>query len=112
MADKRWESLIDAILEKLRNNTNILTQAFPQFLYSNFTRIPKEIPLYNHHVEHLPDAAATKLTEIELLLKPHLHPPLSWEVIEDLIRRFTKTSDYSILEAALAKYRTQFQEHG
>ena len=69
--------------------------SFPQFLdpkYSKFTGITKEIPLHNHRVGHLPEAAVTKLTEIELLL-----------------RRFTMTNDYPILDAALENYRMKFQ---
>lgn len=120
MSDNGWESLIDEIIEKLRNNTNILMEVFPQFEYSKGsnvrTRITKEVPLRNHHLERLPvplsDAAIKKLAEIELILKPHYHPAPLWDIIEDFIRKFDVARDYSILDAAIINYRKQFQEYG
>jgi hypothetical protein len=115
MTNNRWESVIDEILEKLRNSTTTLNEVFPQFLDlmpTNPTKTTKEIPLHNHHVERLPETAVSKLTEIELLLKPYHHPAGLWEVIEDLIKKFTKTNDYSILDAALVNYRRKFQGYG
>jgi hypothetical protein len=106
--------VIDGILEKLRNNTNTLSQVSPQFLDLMATqsiKTTKEDPLHNHRVEHLPETAVVKLTEIKLLLKPHYHPADLWEVIEDLKRKFTVTNDCSILDVALANYRMKFQKY-
>ena len=64
------------------------------------------------HVEHLPETAASKLTGIELLLKPNCHPSGLWGIIENLIREFDMTNDYSILDAALVDYRRKFQGYG
>jgi len=115
MTDKKWESVVDEILEKLRSNSNTLNEIFPQFLdlmATNSTKATKEIPLHDHHVGDLPEAAISKLTEIELLLKPNYHPAGLWEVINDLIGKFRMTKDYSILDAALVNYRMKFQGYG
>jgi hypothetical protein len=115
MTSSRWESLIDGILIKLRNNTNTPNEILPKFLdlmATNSTKATKEDPLYNHHVGHLPEPAVSKLTEIYLLLKPYYHPAGLWDVIEDLIKKFTMTNDYSILDAPLVNYRRKFQGYG
>jgi hypothetical protein len=115
MTDNRLESVIDDILEKLRNNTNPLAEAFLQyseFMDSNLKKTAKEKPLHNHHVEHLPEGVVTKLTQIELLLEPHYHPNDVWEAIEDLMRKFTMTGEDSVLDAALADYQMKYQKRG
>jgi hypothetical protein len=115
MNDNRMESLIDDILEKLRNNTSPLAEAFlryPEFMDSNLKKTAKEKPLYSHHVEHLPEGVVTKLTQIELLLEPHYPPNYVWEVIEDLMRKFTTTGEDSVLDAALADYQMKYQKRG
>lgn len=97
MKDAEWESLIDGILERLRNNENLLMGIFPQ---------KKETPLHNHHLaRQLPEDARNKLAQIELLLKPCYHEAALWEILEDLIRKFNVTKDYSILSSALEGYK-------
>ena len=64
------------------------------------------------HLEHLPGTAASKLTGIELLLKPNYQPSGLWGIIEHLISEFDMTNDYSILDAALVNYRRKFQGYG
>ncbi len=92
MSDKGWESLIDEIIEKLRNNTNILAEVFPQFenlKVSNVsTRITEEVPLANHHLERLsdplPDAAYKKIDRD----RPDTEAPLSPGILVGNNRRF------------------------
>ena len=92
MSDNGWESLIDEIIEKLRNSTNIFAEVFPQFEYlkgSNVsTKVTKEVPLANHHLERLsdplPDAAYKKIDRD----RPDTEAPLSPGILVGDNRRF------------------------
>lgn len=96
MKDAKSESLMDGILESLRNNENIVMGIFPQ---------KKETPLHYHQLAiQLHEHARNKLAEIELLLKPYYREAGPWEIIKDLIKKFNVTKDHSILNSALEGY--------
>jgi hypothetical protein len=59
-------------------------------------------------MEHLPDAAITKLQEIELILEPYTPKYRIW----DIVGKFNMTRDYSILDNAIMNYRVQVQKYG
>lgn len=94
--DNKLEYLVDEILQDLRGLSNSAVKT-------------KDAPLRNHRVGHLPDAAISKLAEIETKLKPYYNEVALWEIIEDLIRKFSATQNYAVLDAALDSCRRDYE---
>jgi hypothetical protein len=104
MNDGRRESFIDEYLEILRGNVNMM-EAFRHFLSSSTSvssiSMEKRSPLYNQHVDNLPEAAKIKLAEIKQVMTARRPEWSVWDEIEALIKRFRMRGDYADLDKVL-----------
>ena len=93
------ESFLDSCLHMLRKQMNMMEAS--HYLFGASTKNPPRDPLYNHHVEHLPEPTRDKLAQIEEILKGIKHEAYVWEDIEQLIKKCEFTPDHTFLDKEL-----------
>lgn len=114
------DTIVDQFLAELNKRANFMKAldrlSFPGARAPSPASLSQEQmvqqePSHKPDFPQIPRAAATKLAEIEQLLKPYCPPTSVQNIITGLIKRYKQTGDYSIFDRSLENHRRNVERY-